>query len=359
MKPLSFETPPARILIIKPSAIGDIVHALPVLNLVRKKWPSARISWLVSSACASLLEGHPQIDELIQFERRRFGKSWRKFSAASGLFSFTRGLRERKFDLVIDLQGLFRSGWFTGRSGAPIRVGQEEAREFGWLFYTHHVKTGFPEGHAVDRYLKIADALGVGREPVEFVFATSDQDRAQLSALAPDLDHYAVFLPGANWVTKRWPPEKFAALVRPLREQFGLESVVAGGRADAALAARIPGARDLTGKTNLRQLVALLERAALVVGNDTGPAHIAAALGRPLVTMFGPTNPEYTGPWGKLDTVVHHPIECSPCFSRRCSHRSCLEHLQADAVLAMVRRELEGAPVRSLPILQQAALKPA
>jgi len=342
MKPLSFPTPPQRILVIKPSAIGDIVHALPVLNLLRRKWPAAHISWLVSSACASLLEGHPQIDELIRFERRRFGKGWRKPSAALGLFNFTRNLREKKFDLVIDLQGLFRSGWLAWKTRAPIRVGPREARELGWMFYTHHVATGFPEGHAVDRYLKIADALGLGRQPVEFVFATTDSDRQSAADLIEPTKRFAVLLPGANWKSKRWPVEHFAALVEPLRQRFGLESAVVGAAGDKELAAQVPGSIDLTGRTNLRQLVALMERAEIVIGNDTGPLHIAAALRRPMVSIYGPTNPDYTGPYGRLDTVLRNPISCSPCLSSRCKyfHHRCLKDLGPQNVLRAAETQL-------------------
>src|SRR5436190_10397727 len=114
---------PSNILIIKPSAIGDVVHALPVLNLVRRRWPGARITWLVTPACAGLLEGHPQLDEVIRFERRRFGRGWRDPSALLGLWRFTRELRARRFDLVIDLQGLLRSGWLAWQTRAPVRVG--------------------------------------------------------------------------------------------------------------------------------------------------------------------------------------------------------------------------------------------
>src|SRR5579862_397828 len=256
--PIEFPTPPRKILIIKPSAIGDVVHALPVLNLMRKQWPTAHISWLVSSACAGLLDGHPQLDEVIRFDRRRFGKGWRKPSAAAGLFDFTRDLRKKQFDLVVDLQGLFRSGWLASKTKAAIRVGPAEARELGWIFYTHRVRTGFPLGQAVERYLNIAEEMGLGRSPVEFVFPTNDQDRQKVAEVISTDRRYAVFLPGTNWETKRWPPEKFAACVEPLHERYGFESIVAGGAGDSVLAAQIPGARDLTGKTNLRQLVALL-----------------------------------------------------------------------------------------------------
>ena len=350
--PIEFTTPPQRILIIKPSAIGDVVHALPVLNLLRKRWPSAHISWLVSSGCAGLLDGHPQLNEVIRFDRKRFGKGWRKPSAAAGLFGFTRDLRRRKFDLVIDLQGLFRSGWLASKTRAAIRIGPAEARELGWIFYTHRVPTGYPEGHAVDRYLKIAEELGLGRSPVEFVFPTNDKDRQKIAEIVPQETKYAVFLPGTNWETKRWPPEKFAECVGPLRDKFGLESIVAGGAGDKPLAAQIPGARDLTGKTNLRQLVALLERAELVIANDTGPMHIAAALGRPMVSIYGPTSPHRTGPYGRLNAVVQLDIECSPCFGRQCSHISCMRKLEADSIMELAVEQLSthGAGRRTRPL---------
>jgi heptosyltransferase I len=366
MKPIEFASPPQRILIIKPSAIGDIVHALPVLSLLRRRWPEAHVSWVVTTACAGLLDSHPLLDEVIPFERRRFGKGWRKPSAAAVLFNFTRSLREKQFDLVIDLQGLFRSGWLAAKTRAPVRVGPSEAREFGWMFYTHRVPTGFPEGQAVERYLNIAEALGLGRGPVEFVFPTNDADRRSIDGLIAPGVRYAVFLPGANWVTKRWPPEKFAACVEPLRERYGLQSVVAGGGGDSVIAAKIPGAIDVTGKTNLRQLVALLERADLVIANDTGPMHIAAALGRPLVTMYGPTSPFRTGPFGRLDSVVQLDIHCSPCYGRRCSHISCLHKLEADPILEAVAEQMEGqrpgsrtTPLRVMYDTPQALAVPA
>lgn len=343
MRAIALSSPPARVLIIKPSAIGDVVHTLPVLNLVRKRWPAAHVAWLVTPACAGLLDGHPQLDEVIRFERGRFAVGWRSPAAAAALFRFARELRDRKFDLVIDLQGLFRSGWLARRTRAPVRVGFANAREFAPIFYTHRVPVGNVEQHAVDRYLTLAEALGCGREPVEFKFATDDADRAAVSELLGGGDApYAVLMPGTNWATKRWPVEHFAATVRPLRDRFGLRTVIAGGPGDRALAARIPDSLDLTGRTTLRQLVALLERAAVVIANDSGPMHIAAALGRPLVTPYGPTSPVRTGPYRRMDAVIRLDIPCSPCFSRRCSHQSCLRWLTPDAVLREAARQLRA-----------------
>jgi lipopolysaccharide heptosyltransferase I len=341
MIPIDFQIPPRRILIIKPSAIGDVVHALPVLNLMRRRWPAAHIAWLVTPACAGLLERHPQLDEVVRFERRELGKGWRSPRAALELYRFTRALRDARFDLVVDLQGLFRSGWLAAATRAPVRVGPANAREGAWLFYTHRVPTGAIEQHAIERYLTIAEALGCERGPVEFVFAVDDGDRGHVAQLVPG-GRYAVLMPGANWETKQWPVEHFAGLVAPLRERFGLDSVVAGGPDVAGLAAQVPGAVNLAGRTNLRQLVALLERAALVVANDSGPMHVAAALGRPLVTPYGPTNPVRTGPYGRGDSVVRLDIACSPCYSRRCSHQSCLRCLTIDPVLESAARQMRG-----------------
>ena len=343
---IAFTGPPQRILIIKPSAVGDVVHALPILNLLRTRFPAARIDWLVTPTCAGILEGHPQLDELILFDRKRLGAAWRNRATRHELFAFGRRLRDAQYDLVIDLQGLFRSGWMAWRTRAAVRIGFARAREMAPLFYTHRVDVGAAEQHAIDRYLAVAAMLGCAREPVRYVFPTDDADRAHVRSLVPDGTRYAVLLPGTNWVTKRWPAAHFAALRQPLAERFGLTTVVAGGAYEKTVAPLIGGI-DVTGRTTLRQLVALLERADLVIANDSGPMHIAAALGRPLVTMFGPTNPVRTGPYQRLDSVVRVDIPCSPCYSKKCSHVSCLHWLSPDAVLRLAAEQI-GAP--ALPI---------
>ncbi len=211
------------------------------------------------------------------------------------------------------------------------------------MFYNHRVAVGDPEQHALERYLKIADALGCGTEPVEFHFPTNDQDRSAVAQLLGDDRPYAVLLPGTNWATKRWPGKHFAALVEPLKQRFGLRTVLAGSKAEIELAAQVGGdSLNLAGQTTLRQLVALLEKASVVIANDSGPMHIASALNRPLVTMFGPTNPVRTGPYKRLDTVVHLEIICSPCYSRNCWHNSCMKWLAPELVLHQVADALAG-----------------
>ena len=344
MKALNFASPLRRILLIKPSAIGDVVHTLPILALLRRRWPEAHVAWLLTPACAGLLEGHPLLNEVIVFERRRFGRSWRDPAVAVGLVNFVRELRRRRFDLVIDLQGLLRSGMLAWETRAPVRIGFANARELAPLFYTHRVPIGTAEQHAIDRYLKVAAALGceVNGGPVEFPFHVTDEDRRQVAQMLNGTDRYAVLLPGTNWATKRWPVERYADLVAPLRERFGLGTVVAGSPDEVDLAARVGGI-NLAGKTSLRQLAALIDRADLVIANDSGPMHIAAAMNKPLVTLFGPTNPVRTGPYRREDSVLRVDIPCSPCYSRKCSHQSCLRWLHIEPVLKLAEEQMQSS----------------
>jgi lipopolysaccharide heptosyltransferase I len=330
---ITSHAPPRRVLIIKPSAIGDVVHALPVLPRLRKLWPKAKLSWLITPACAALVQRHPMVDEVILFQRKRWGRGWYSPWALGDLSGFIGKLRQREFDVVIDLQGLLRSAWIAMASGAPRRIGFSNAREFAPLFDTELVDCSWDNEHAVQRYLKIASALGCGDGPAEFCFAVDDDDRSYISKLIPPSTPYAVLMPGTNWDTKRWPAARFAALVKPLKERFGLEAVLAGSSADAGLARQIPAKFNLIAKTSLRQIVALLERAQLVIGNDTGPMHMAAALGIPLVCPYGPTDPRRTGPFERPESVVRINLPCSPCYSRTCSHRSCMEWLGIAPVL--------------------------
>lgn len=336
----ALQADPRTILLIKPSAIGDVVHTLPILKLLRDRFPQSHISWLLTPACAGLLEGHPLLDEIILFERKRLGASWRSTSAARDLLGLAKELRGRAFDLVIDLQGLFRSGLFTRISGAPVRVGFANAREWAWLGYTHRIAVSTMEQHAIERYLTLAESLGCPRGPVDFVFATDERDRQFVRNLLGSDDPYAVLVPGTNWPTKRWPIEYFKAMVKPLQDRFGLRSIAAGAPGEIDLAGMIDGSLNLAGKTNLRQLTALLEGANLVICNDSGPMHIAAALGKPMVAAFGPTNPVRTGPYLRADAIIRIDIPCSPCYSRTCSHQSCLKWLSIDAVLKQAATQL-------------------
>lgn len=340
-----------RILIVKPSALGDIVHSLPVLRLLRRRFPSARIEWLVAPGFAGLLRGHPDLDDVVLFHRQRLNP----INLASPQISLdalelARELSDRHYDLVIDLQGLARSAVLTFATQATVRIGFGYAREGAPLAYTHRVGhgPGGVERHAVERYLDLAEALGCPRGPVEFRFAPpSAADLAHVDALLRPADGrpFAVLLPGTNWATKRWPVDHYARLATLVQDRLGLTPCIAGGTDAVPLARSVPHALDLTGRTSLPQLVELLRRASLVIANDSGPMHIACALGRPLVTIFGPTNPTRTGPYARPDTVIRLNIACSPCYSRTCSHTSCMNWLTPDAVVKQAADALRSTDV--------------
>lgn len=346
MRPVQLDHPPQRVLLVKPSALGDVVHALPIAALIKRKWPASRLSWLISRPFLPLLETNPHVDELLPFDRHRGGGFWRHPGQVKRL---GRRLRDGRFDLVIDLQGLFRSAWLAWQSRAPIRIGFSYAREGAPIFYNHRIRTPAGERHAIERYLDVTEALGLGRAPVEFSLVTTPEDDAAVRSLLSPLGGapYAVVLPGTNWPTKRWPPEHAAALSLQLEAQLRLRVVIAGARdateAAALITHRNPAALSAVNRTSVRELVALLRGASLVVSNDSGPMHLAAALGVPLVVPFGPTSPGRTGPYRRPASVVRLDLVCSPCFSRTCVHQTCLRALDPDPVLARCREAVNSA----------------
>lgn len=347
-----------RILIIKPSSFGDVIHALPVLNGLRQRYPHAEISWLVATSCAGLLEHHPSLDEVIPFDRRRYGLIGRNFRITVEFLAFVQALRDRRFDLVVDLQGLFRSGFMAIAAGAAVRVGFDNAREFAWMFYTHRVTLPSRDMHAVDRNYLVGRTLGFAHVPVRFDLPVRDDARIRVreklaaEGIAPG-DPYALMGPGTRWETKRWPAERFASLARMLRNERGLP-VVLIGMADEAEVARDVAERagvpvaNLAGQTGLADVIALVDGAAVVIMHDSGPMHLATALGKPMVAIYGPTSPVLTGPYHRPETIARQDVPCSPCRIKRVAdcpydHR-CMRDLSVEAVATMLStRKAEGA----------------
>lgn len=295
-----------NILIIKPSALGDIVLALPALAALRKSFPDAKISWLVRPAFASLLQGHPYLDNIILFDRKFLGKAWCDPAATKALWTLIGQLRRAKFDAVIDFQGLFRTasiGWLTG---CKNRIGMANAREFGHIFYTQKIPQTKQDIHLVDYYLKITRAAGADYTEPEFVLPQDESAAESVTKLLNDhnipSDNYAVFVPGSAHDDKCWPVENFAALAEKINAQFGMSIIATGTEPEKAVVEKIKNIAnvtitDLAGKTNIPQLIALLKNAKLVVSNDTGPGHIAAALNVPVILIFGRSNPARVAPY--------------------------------------------------------------
>lgn len=336
-----------RILIIKPSSFGDVIHALPILHDLRERFPRAHISWLISTACYDLMVGHPELDELIPFDRKRYGRIFRDAPITWEFLRFVADLRSRRFDLVIDLQGLFRSGFFALASGASARVGFANARELAWLFYNERIDAGDMDTHAIDRNLRFRPALGLPARPAVFAIPVAEEARDQVrqqlrrAGLAPGTP-YVLIAPGTRWETKRWPATAFADVARTLRNDHGLAVVLAGAPDEIDVARHVAdragqGVINLAGQTTIPQLVALVAGAAGALMNDTGPMHLAVALERPLVVIHGPTNPLRTGPYRQPGAVARLDLPCSPCYLKKLAdcphHHRCMRELSPPEVL--------------------------
>lgn len=302
-----------NILIIKPSALGDIALSLPALASIRKSYPDAKIAWLVRSEFAPLLEMTENLDELILFDRGFLGKCWYNPKALIALIKFFRKLRKGRFDLVIDLQGLFRTAFFGWITASKQRFGMKCAREFAGLFYTHRIAKDEDRIHLIDFHNKIISAAGVSDLVIEYGLEINPQADLTVDKLLDANEcsqkKYAVLITGAAHDKKCWSVEKFAKLAERLYEQFDLSVIAVGTGAERKrieelkTVSNVPVV-DLAGMTNIPVLTSLLKRAEIVISNDTGPGHIAAAVGSPLVMIFGPTNPARIYPYHKPESVA-------------------------------------------------------
>jgi len=339
-----------KILILKPSSLGDVIQALPVLRLLKQHFRDAEIFWWIDAGLKSLLEGDPDLAGLVLFERKRW-KSPRRWPEA---VRSVRWMREQQFDLVIDLQFLARSATFAWLANGKSLVGLDEIREGARGFYDRVTPRASFHTHAVDWYLSVLPLLGV---PVHKNFEWIPA-RPQIAAQVKQkwfsqfstLNSQLVLLqPGARWDNKHWPVEHFADLVRRLAQTFpDVRFAVLGSDDDKSLGKRIADAAparclNLCGETTLPEMIEWLRLCDLMITNDTGPMHVAAALGTPLVALFGPTEPRRTGPYGQLDHVVRIDLPCAPCLKSYCTWKNpveCLTAIPPAAVFEQARRRL-------------------
>jgi heptosyltransferase I len=294
----------ARVLVVMMSAVGDAVHVLPVLNALKRHDPTVHTAWVLQRGPASLVRGHPAVDEIVPFER---GRGWRAYA------DVRRRLAGRRFDVVLDLQVYFKASIVTALADAPVKLGfdRARARDWNWLFTNRRIPAHPPQ-HVQDQYFEFLAALGVPHEPVEWKLGPWEQERAAQRAYFDALGGPAVALViGSTHPEKEWLPERWAALADTLAERHGLVPLLVGGRsareqATAREIARLARTRVVsTLGIPFRELVGVLDGAALVVSLDTGPMHIAVALGTPTIALLGYTNPKRTGPYRRfLDLVV-------------------------------------------------------
>ncbi len=342
-----------RLLVVRLTSLGDVVHAIPAVAALRRTFPAARIDWLVGDRCRELVELVPVVD------RCRVTPPLR---AAAAFPRLVRTLRAARYDAAIDLQGLLKSAVLARGSGAPrvIGFGRGQVRErAARLLYTETPASGGP-GHVIDKNLALVAALGVERQPAEFPIAETPTDvveRAREGLGVRGARGFALLNPGAAWTSKCWPPERFGELARRLRRERDLPSVVVWGPGERERAARVVAASDAAAvsapPTRVADLVALARAAEVMVAGDTGPLHIAAALGTPVVGLYGPTDPCRNGPWSPADIVVSRHGACGcrrdPSASagvvvRRCAQaRPCISDIPVDEVAEAAYHRLDVA----------------
>jgi len=359
------------VLVVKLSAIGDVTHTLPALTTIRRHQPDARITWLVEDTAHDVIRGHAALDRILVWRRREWTEivqSFRWVSATRLLAGFVRELRNTHYDLIIDFQALLKSSIWIALARGQRKAGYGPGLrhdERSYLFLSERVPVADPSAHAVERNLRLLEGLGFPRVPLRYDFPILPENDAEASRLLSELDlgDHSPFV-GINamtrWPTKNWTPENFAAVADALADG-GVPCVFTGAAADREALDAVAGAmrtppRRLDGRTSLKTLAAVFRRALVVLSTDTGPMHIAVAVGTPVVALFGPTSPGYTGPYGEGHVVLRAGVECSPCYKRVCETRryephACMRRLQPGDVVEAVRRRLElgrSAPPRTV-----------
>lgn len=338
---------PAKILVLKPSSLGDVIHAFPAVALLRAKFPDAAISWLVNEELAGIVELFPAVDEIIPFRRGRWGKPW----FAHELMGHIWQLRRAHFDVTLDFQGLFRSGFLSFSSGARRRIGFRRAREGAPLFYSERIDLPAAPQHAVDRNTALVQQAFALDTPAAFPALLRKRDTVKrvddlwnangLNRGEPVL----AVAPATRWPSKMWPAEYFARVLDLVGRAFPhLACWLVGTRAERPVGDELVRAciqvkpHNLMGETGLGELLEMLRRSDVLLTNDSGPMHLAAGLRRPTVALFGPTDPVLTGPYGSGHVVFQGNCPQGPCFQENCrlAKRQCVHSVSPEAVATAI-----------------------
>lgn len=301
---------PRKILLIRPSALGDVCRTVPVVAALRARYPGARIEWMVQRGFEDAVRHHPAVDAVVPFDRRALGKQILKGHLGETR-AFLRALRDAGYDMVLDAQGLARSAVFMGSTRAAVRIGYRQAQEGAWL--AANLRVDAPRDlHTVDRMLRLAAAAGADvSQPDMRLYADPD---ALSQVILEYPEPYAVIAPTSRWASKRWPDERFAQVARELLARRRVERVIVVGApgereqcpACLALAAEHPRVTDRVGSTSVAMLMALIARASLVIANDSAAVHMAVGFGRPTVALYGPTDTARVGPYRREACVIQH-----------------------------------------------------
>ncbi len=344
-----------NILIIKLSAIGDVVHSLPFLEVLRDRFPFSRIDWVVEEDASGIVEGHYDIDQVIIFPRKswlkRFTNKGEHIKVGKEAAKLFKELKRRKYDIVIDLQGLFKSGILAFLARGKRKIALNGGREGSLIFVRERVAIPDPDMHALERYLCIARYLGAtnlawnGQIPI---YNTDERYVNYLLGKIGNKNPLVAVNPMAKWESKLWELDRFASLADKIKEKLGAEIIFTGSKSDKRAIDKILSgmktkALNFCGKTTIKELAYLYQKCAIVISTDTGPMHVAAAMVSPVVVaLFGPTSPFKTGPYGVKHKVIKAGIECSPCFKKKCDDMSCMKKITVDMVFDRVKEVISA-----------------
>lgn len=338
-----------RVLIVRLGALGDVVHAIPMVASLRHAHPSVQVDWLVAPGYRVLLE-------LVEGLHRAIGLDTRRAFGDAGVLPVTSELRRARYDVAFDAQGLLKSAVLARASGAARVIGfaRENLREpAAHAFYTETVAVGQEDRvHIIQKNLALLHAVGIHEDAPRFPLRVDPGPELRSFIDRFGADGYALLNPGAAWPNKRWPPARFGAVAAAIHRAWGLASVVSWGPGEEALASAVvdasEGAAQLSPRTDIRALCALARHARVMVSGDTGPLHIAAAVGTPIVALFGPTLPARNGPWLPQDQVLSRADACECLYERRCRQaEACLESIPVDDVVRAVERRIAAASPRA------------
>ncbi len=334
-----------RILLVLHGSIGDVARALPLANLLRRGFPDAKITWSIEPLALPLVENHPAVDEVLVFDREHWWKS---------LVPFLSKVRAGAYDVVLDLQRHLKSGLISWLSGAPFRLGfhRFDSKEWNWIFNNRHLSPMGDQLPKLSHYLKFAEFLDIPHAPIEWKLQNTPLEEEGLSKRLLSVgDPFAVFYVGASWESKRWFPYQTALSAREVRSRYGLDIVLLGGREAVPFAQEMESHgmvpfTNWVGKSSLRESMGILARAKVAVGVDTGLMHLSEAVGTPVVSLWGATNPVRTGPHSFANLIIRGKSDCSPCYLRKCPiGRVCMQSIEIEDVIAKVGEALSQGGV--------------
>lgn len=374
-----------EILIVKLSAIGDVIHTLPALDALHRTFPESSITWLVEEKASAIVTEHPYLKEVIVSKRKRWLNDLKNpslwYHTLKEIGVFIGDLRSKEYDVVIDFQGLLKSGLLVFLSKGKRKIGYDKSREFSHLFLNEKIPPYPLDRHAVERNVNMIKDLGnkpdgIAFDPLTtehnhfgdgfksdqhlqtgFAIPIGDQDKKNVQDFLSDNKIRAskpliTINSQAGWVTKLWQPLKMAKLSDRLIETYDAQIIFTGGTDDHQsiediLSMMEHSAINGSGKTNLKELSFLLSLSDLMITTDSGPMHIASAMGTPIVALFGPTAPWRTGPYSNHAIVLRHNVSCSPCFKRKCESQACMDSISVEEVLDAVGKQLENGGAKN------------